>query len=594
MIEILTRNPVFRACARPLRWLGGLVDRVRTVHDKGGLALRLTMAAFLLGLGLLFAGTVLDYRDAAAKAREGLVEGGLGGLPSVVPIVFQGLGLLLALVALLVSLWVREGISPERRRGLVVVTLAIAAFAGLAAWLPTDVSETLAAIRGKAPAGETPSIAAYLGMLFLVSILILSVPVAALLYFRLDLMDRYVVHNFLSPFFFCLLSFMAIWILASLTDKGETLATLSFSQVLTFYVVQVPFMILFVIPIATLLSGLFAMSKMSKSNEFISMIGAGRSVPRILAPLFIAGAYVSLIGLAFKYQWAPASVGYTEAIIETAKREQWVKEHGGNLRDEIWSQRGWMHMNDVDRRSWFVGRVPLQLDDEMADVVVSQISATGQPERLWIARRAKWVWNAQPPKWILSGVRVYTYENDHIPRIERHERLEITDWSETPWKVLSSSQNPEYLGIPGLTMYLNANQDRDARSLASFRTNWWYIFAEPLACFAMILVAAPLGIVYSRRGVMGGVTGAICIFAMMYVMRGTFLAMGHSDRMHPFVAAWLTNVLVAAIGLVLLWFRARNREIPKLKTLLRAPFQRRKVSGTTGGGRPVVPRPAAS
>jgi lipopolysaccharide export system permease protein len=589
MIEILTRNPVSRAVVRLLRAMGGVVDRAKKVTDKGGVALRVIMGGFLLGLGLLFAGTVLDYRDAAAKVQEGLSDGGLGGLPSVVPILFQGLGMFLALVAFLVSLWVRGDHSPERRRGLIVITLAIAAFAGLAAWLPTDVSATLSAVRGNAPAGETPSIAAYLGMLFLVSILILSVPVAALLYFRLDLMDRYVVHNFLSPFFFCLLSFMAIWILASLTDKGETLATLSFSQVLTFYVVQVPFMILFVMPIATLLSGLFSMSKMSKSNEFISMIGAGRSVPRILAPLFIAGAYVSLIGLAFKYQWAPASVGYTEAIIETAKREQWVKEHGGNLRDEIWAERGWMHMNDVDRRSWFVGRVPLKLDDEMADVIVSQIDGDGQPRSLWIARRAKWVWDANPPKWILTNVRVYTYDKNHIPKIESHPRLEITDWSETPWKVLSSSQNPEYLGIPGLTMYLNANQDRDARSLASFRTNWWYIFAEPLACFAMILVAAPLGIVYSRRGVMVGVTGAICIFAMMYVMRGTFLAMGHSDRMSPFVAAWLTNVLVAAIGLVLLWFRAQNREIPKLKTLLRMPFQRFARRSTTVPAAPQQP-----
>lgn len=592
MIEILTRTPLIRFLGRPIQAAGALFDRARKVHDKGGVALRVIMAGFLLGLGLLFAGTILDYRDAAAKAQEGVGNASLSGLPSIVPILFQGLGMLLALVAFLVSLWVNERNTPERRRGLVVITLAIAAVAGLAAWLPTDVSETLAAIKGKAPAGETPSIGAYLGMLFLVSILILSVPVAALLYFRLDLMDRYVVHNFLSPFFFCLLSFMAIWILASLTDKGETLATLSFSQVLTFYVVQVPFMILFVMPIATLLSGLFSLSKMSKSNEFISMIGAGRSVPRILAPLFIAGAYISLIGLAFKYEWAPASVGYTEAIIETAKREQWVKEHGGSLRDEIWAQRGWMHMNDVDRRSWFVGRVPLKLDDEMADVIVSQIDEEGQPRRLWIARRAKWVWDAKPPKWVLSNVRIYTYDANHIPTIESHERLEITDWTETPWKVLSSSQNPEYLGIPGLTMYLKANRDRDARSLASFRTNWWYIFAEPLACFAMILVAAPLGIVYSRRGVMGGVTGAICIFAMMYIMRGTFLAMGHSDRMSPFVAAWLTNVLVAAIGLVLLWYRAQNRELPKLKTLLRAPFRRAAGRGTPA--KPAAPVPVVS
>jgi len=404
-------------------------------------------------------------------------------------------------------------------------------------------------------------------------------------------MDRYIVQNFLSPFAMCLFSFMAIFVLADLTDKGETLSSMPFGQVLTFYVVQIPFILLFVMPIAVLLSGLFALAKMSKANEFISMIGSGRSVPRILAPLFIAGAYVSLIGVAFKYQWGPESFGYTQSIIHTAKREQWMKNPGARQREDIWAKRGWMHMNEVGRRSWFVGRVPLNLSDEMGDVVITQLDENDQPTRMWIARRAKWVWDSQPPKWILTRVRVYRYDENHIPLVESVGRIELTDWNETPWKVLSSSQNPEYLGIPGLTMYLNANRDLDAGSLAPFRTNWWYVFAEKLSCFAMILVAAPLGIVYSRRGVMGGVTGAICIFALMYVMRGTFLAMGHSGRMPPFFAAWLTNFLVIGIGLFLLWKKSQNQEMLKPRAFLKLVLQ--KVRGLRPSpAAPTVSRPA--
>ncbi len=575
MIERLTRTPLWRGGAKAFARAGGWLARLRDHQDRAGLVLKGFMGAFLLGLGLFFVSTLLAQREAVAALGEAGGASTIELLPGIVPIVSQGAGLLLATGAFAVSLLVKEGNSPDRRRLFVVLSLTIASFAALAAWLPTDVIETRAAIQGKAPAGETPSIPAYLGMLLLVSLLILSIPVAAMVYFRLGLMDRYVVDNFLTPLAMCLFSFMAIWVLADFTDNGDSLAALSFGGVLTFYVVQIPFVILFVLPIAVLLSGLYSLSKMSKANEFISMIGSGRSVPRILAPLFVAGAYVSLIGLAFKYEWAPASVGYKEATIQTAKREQWTKRRGGarTAREELWSKRGWMHVNEVDRRSWFVGRVPLKLSDEMGDVVVTMLDERDQPLKMWIAKRAKWIWDSAPPKWVFTDVRVYTYGANHVPSIESHDFLEFESWSETPWKVLSSSQDPEYLGIPGLTMYLNANRDLDDRSLASFRTNWWYVFAEPLACLSMILVAAPLGIVYSRRGVMGGVTGAICIFAMMYVMRGTFLAMGHSGAMPPFLAAWLTNVLVAVVGLVLLWFRARNRELPKLKSL----FQRRRT-----------------
>src|SRR5690606_41139891 len=100
-------------------------------------------------------------------------------LPGIVPILSQGTAVLLATGAFAISLLVREGNSPDRRRFFVVLALTLASLAALSAWLPTDIVKTHAAMQGQAPAGETPSIPAYLGMLFLVSVLILSIPVAA-------------------------------------------------------------------------------------------------------------------------------------------------------------------------------------------------------------------------------------------------------------------------------------------------------------------------------------------------------------------------------------------------------------------------------
>lgn len=580
MNQSLTPEFVKRA-AKPLVDMATKgVERLRGVGDRGGLLLKVFMGAFALGLAILLAGTILDYRETSARASLGGSSADLPELRSVVPIVSQGFGVFLALLAFATSLSIRARHRFERRRAFFVLALGLAALAGLAAWLPTDIIETRAAIMGRAPAGESPSIPAYLGKLLLTSSLILSIPVAALAYFRLGLMDRYVVHNFLSPFLMCLSSFMAIWVIADVTDNGDYFPTLSLGQIVAFYVVQVPFVILFVLPIAILLSGLYAFSRMSKSNEFISMVGSGRSVVRILLPVIVTSGYVSLIGLALKYEWAPSSIGYKDAIIQTARREIWKRHSGGGktaFLPEIWSKRGWMHVNEADRRTWFVGRVPLKLSDEMADVVVYQLDENDQTTMMWVAKRAKWVWDAKPPKWILTDVRIYRYDANRIPSVETKARLEVEDWADTPWKVLSSSQDPEHLGVPGLTMYLNTNHDQDDRSLAPFRTNWWYIFAEPAACLAMILVAAPLGIVYSRRGVMGGVTGAIVIFAMMYILRGTFLAMGHSNRISPFVAAWITNFVVASIGLALLWFRAQNRDISSLKTLAGGLLRRQRA-----------------
>lgn len=570
MIRLLTRNPVTRALGRyaghAAQWFADWKAR----NDKGGLIFRVMMGVYCISLGVFFMNTLLVDRGIVVnlESGDGTGEIVIDGLPGLVPIVFQGLAVCLAFAAFLATFWIGQRTSLLVRRRLVVLSLSLAALAALAAWLPTDVIATHAAMLGKAPAGETPSIPAYMGKLVLISSLILSIPVAAFLYFSLGLMDRYVIHNFLSPFLMCLFSFMSIWFLADFTDNGDALAALSFTGVVTFYVTQIPFVVLFSLPIAGLLSALYAMSKMSKANEFICMVGAGRSVSRILTPLIITGAYVSLIGLAFKYQWAPEAVGYKKAVIKTALQEKLNKVRTASMsQDKLWAHQGWMYINEVDRRSWFVGKVPWNLSEPMEDIVITETDDDDQPKKIWIAHRAQWVWNAAPPKWILSEVRVYDYGSNHVPLLSSQPRLEITEWSETPWKVLSSSQNPEYLGLPNLQMYLNAHQDVDARGLAPYWTSRWNVFAEPLSCLALILAAAPLGIVYSRRGVMGGVSGAICIFAFMYVMRATMSALGNIDRIPPFLAAWTTNFIVAGIGLAILWFRAKNRDIPSIKSL---------------------------
>ena len=574
MIDFLTRNPVFRfykwLFVKGRDWFVSLTEK----GDKGPLIIKVCMVVLFFSMASVFMSTWDDYGDAGSSQIA--IDGGPAAeLPPVAPIIWRGLSVLLALVGVVASFLIRPTRSNRSQQRFILIALWMAALAGLASWLPPDVIATQRALTGKALAGETPSIVAYLGQIVLVASLIISVPLAAWLYFRLSLMDRYVVQSVLSPFLFCLFSFTAIWVIANMNDNAKYLAQMHDGQAFQYYIVQIPFVVLFVMPIVMLLAGLFSLTTLSKSNELISMIGAGRSVTRILMPLFIIGLYSSMICLAFKFHWAPTSVGTSDAIMESAKASFWAKRSGREVAPVLYSKRGWMHVNEPDQRTWFVGAVPLTLSDPMSDVVVAKLNDKGQPEVVWIAKRAKWVWNAKPPQWQLFSVTVYTYDEERIPRMTRHAQLTIDDWSETPWKVLSSAQNPEYLGMPGLTMYLNANSDMDADRLAAFRTNRWNIFSEPFTCFVMILVAAPLGVVYSRRGGMAGVTGAIILFATMYLMRTTFIALGQGSKLNPFIAAWLTNVIIGSIGLFLLAFRARNREIPKLKNLIMAPFKKK-------------------
>jgi lipopolysaccharide export LptBFGC system permease protein LptF len=79
----------------------------------------------------------------------------------------------------------------------------------------------------------------------------------------------------------------------------------------------------------------------------------------------------------------------------------------------------------------------------------------------------------------------------------------------------------------------------------------------------VVLVAAPCGIVYSRRGVLGGVALAIALFFLLVFTTNLFLALGKGGRVPPVVAAWGPMAAFFLAGLYLLWLRSTNRDLPK-------------------------------
>ena len=95
-------------------------------------------------------------------------------------------------------------------------------------------------------------------------------------------------------------------------------------------------------------------------------------------------------------------------------------------------------------------------------------------------------------------------------------------------------------------------------------------WAAPWSCLIVVFVAAPMGIVFSRRGVLGGVATAVFLFAAILFLTELFLSLGKSGYLRPEVAAWLTNIIFLGIGSCLLYARAGNRT-------LRFPRLRRKA-----------------
>lgn len=371
------------------------------------------------------------------------------------------------------------------------------------------------------------------------------------------LLDRYVLRNFLVPFIYCFFGFLAIWLVFDLSDNGPDFieAHVPMRKVAYFYLTQFPQIIVICLPVGLLLALLYALSRMSRSNEIISMLTAGQSVVRVLMPLMGAGLFMTAVCMALNYQLAPHSEESKKALLDQITKG---KDKNAGLEQQLFRNR-------ADNRTWYI-QTMRRNSDELHGIHIIQQDAEGNITTKWYARRA--FYDPTAKTWDLRAGKTVSFDADgNIGKEDLWldgDRV-MKDWSETPWRIASSNLEAQNLSVPELHDYLRFNADFPDAQLAPYRTHLQYRWALPWSCFVVIFIAAPLGIVYSRRGVLAGVASSIFIFFGMIFLTNLFLALGKGARVAPTIAAWTPNVLFGVIGAFLLYLRSTNRELPSLR-----------------------------
>src|SRR2546423_10023638 len=366
------------------------------------------------------------------------------------------------------------------------------------------------------------------------------------------LLDRYVIRNFLQTYLYCIAGFLSIWLIFDVSDNISTFIDEHFGFALTvrYYATQVPEVFIILLPVSLLLALLFALGRMSRANEIVSMLTAGVSIPRVLAPLIGIGLLTVAASFALNYSLAPHAEMAKKNFIATARSHQY-------------SIQGQIFRNRTDLRTWFIqifrqghtvfNNVQVLQQDEHDNIVANYLTprATYHPET---------------KVWELEQVKVVHYDaTGNITEEKYFPSLKIDNWSETPFRLGSANVRAEYLSLPELRQYLHFNSDFPATLLAPFRTHLQYRVALPWTCLVVVCIAAPLGIGYSRRGVLASVASAVVLVFAMNFLTHLFLALGEGDRISPLVAAWTPNLVFAAIGVYLLYLRATNREAPRFQ-----------------------------
>jgi LPS export ABC transporter permease LptG len=368
----------------------------------------------------------------------------------------------------------------------------------------------------------------------------------------MKLLDRYVIRNFVQVYVYCIAGFTSIWLIFDVSDNISSFIDnhIPLSLVVRYYATQIPQVFIILLPVALLLSLLFALGRMSRANEIVSMLTAGVSLPRVLVPLIGIGLLTVAASMALNYSLAPhAELARKVFLSESRSRP------ARNIQGQVFRNR-------TDLRTWFIQNFRLG-DNMFNNVQVLQQDANDNIVMSYVAGRA--YYRPQTKTWDLENVRLAYYDaTGNITKEDFLPTLTIEHWTETPFRLSSANVQAESLSVPELAEYLHFNADFPPTLLAPFRTHFHYRLALPWTCLVVVCIAAPLGIGYSRRGVLSSVAAAVILVFSNNFLVHLFLALGEGDRVPGWVAAWTPNILFAAIGLYLLYLRASNREPPSI------------------------------
>lgn len=349
------------------------------------------------------------------------------------------------------------------------------------------------------------------------------------------ILDLYILKKFLSAFFFVVAILVTIVCVIDLTEKNDDFIehNLSFSQILGYYIVFIPYIANFITPIIVFIATVFTASKMAGHTEIIAILSSGVSFKRMIAP-FMAGACI-IAALSF---WV---TGY---ILPNANKKRvafeiaYVKSPYRNTEKNI-------HLK-IGPNSYAYMESYNNTNDVGYRFTLEKIDGTKLAAKLQ-ARRIEW--NEEKEKWILKEWQLRQFDGLN-EAVSQGSEMDTT-LAMVPKDFGSTYHLQETFTLPELKAYITELKARGADNIIIYEIEKYIRYMTPFAA----LILTFIGLIMSSRKSRGGSGLMIAIgFLLMFLYIVLFVfakSIAEAKSMPPLLAVWVPNILFTIIGLVL-------------------------------------------
>lgn len=363
----------------------------------------------------------------------------------------------------------------------------------------------------------------------------------------MKILDWYILKRFLVTFVFTILTITIIAVVIDTSEKTDDFVKsgLTTSQIITqYYFGFVPFIISMIFPLIVFIAVIFFTSKLAGRSEIIAILANGVNFNRLLRPYLIGGVLLGgLLWLANQYVIPRANAIRSNFQLTVIDKNSTYMAGQGNssfyyLRVDSTTFVGLRYYDTASKSA--SGFFLEKINDNKVYYNLRSESIK------WDTTRKNWkVENAIERK--INGL----HENlRQIPVLNVDLRVK-------PEELRKDEYLKDKLITPELTHFIKMEELRGAEGLNTLKVERFRRDATPFS----VLILTIIGVAVAARKTRGGSGLPLAIgivTASFFVVMDKFSTVfSTKGNLHPFLAAWLPNII---FGCVAFWMYKRSQK----------------------------------
>lgn len=355
----------------------------------------------------------------------------------------------------------------------------------------------------------------------------------------MKIIHRYILGQFLRMLFFALAGISALFLVIDFFERVDTFYSneAALLSIGAFFLFKLPIIVSLMIPVAVLLATMLTIGILAKNSEITAMRAAGAPILWITAPLFAASFCISLLSLLLEETLVPYATRRVEEIYNIDIKAK--DKTGGYSQSDLW----WRSKNSFYSVDIFDSR-----NNTLLNLARFDVTPDFKVTRRINAERAKWL--SPLLGWSMENVVDFSFDQDGTPKPTRHLSLPLPI-PDRPEDFFNAKTDPDTMSYRELRRFMQKQREAGL-SVLHHTADLYAKFSFPLVSFIVALVSLPFALKPARSGSMAAsLLAGLTIGFSYYAVHSLSLAMGRAEIWPPFVAAWMANLLLLSVGIVL-------------------------------------------